>query len=169
MYFMFFRQKQSKKGGAFIKRRISLLRSIFQQLYGTIFSILISGFMINVQPCPPPLQKPVALGRWKIANCFQFWKRLLACSSCLLLLFWGILCWLNKTDTKVAKGQRRLKVINFGIFGTCEKIEEFWRNFTLKPKLCIPSTILGQARKGLVSGSLACTSSKTEILNKIEI
>ena len=131
--------------------------------------------MINVQPCPPPLQKPVALGRWKIANCFQFWKRLLACSSCFLLLFWGILCWLNKTDTKVAKGQRRLKVINFGIFGTCEKIEEFWRNFTLKPKLYIPSTI-NIWKKVLTKAIWAdkkwadfCTSNKTEILNKIGI
>jgi hypothetical protein len=54
----------------------------------------------------------------------------------------------------------------------------FYKSFLL-PKLYIPSTInikkrcspkpFGQTKNGLVSGRLAYTSSKTEILNKIGI
>ena len=92
-------------------------------------------FYFTVQPKPQPTAQNWFFILWNVGT------RHLFSYLCLLLLFWGILCWLNKTDTKVAKGQRRLKVINFGIFGTCEKIEEFWHNFMLKPKLYIPSTI----------------------------
>ena len=58
-------------------------------------------------------------------------------------------------------------------------VSHFFRLFMNESKLYIPSSVtfekrcspkpFGQTKNGLVSGRLACTSSKTEILNKIGI